>query len=159
MATIVQSYNNEGSATKATVTNSPQAQVVCLTDGEGTLNPVVKENAGYVAFGQTAKVYTGTTALSTTLTTTIALETVTAGKIFFITDIYIGSNTAQVFSVQLTAAGVPIFNGFCKGDTGAILLPGLETQPQASSGQLVNLVLGTVGSATTLAYTINGIEQ
>jgi hypothetical protein len=157
MATIVQSYNNEGSATKATVTNSPQAQVVCLTDGEGTLNPVVKENAGYVAFGQTAKVYTGTQALAAG-PITIALETVTAGKIFFITDIYVGANTGVVFSVQITAAGVPIYNGFSKGDTGAISLMGIETQPQASSGQLVNLILG-LAAGTTAAYMINGIEQ
>lgn len=133
--------------------------VITLVDELGGRNPVERVNAGYVGPGQSAKVYTGTQALSTTLATTIPLETVTPGKIFFITDISITSNSAQVFLAQITAGGVPIYSGFCKGDTGPVSLPGIETQPQASAGQSVNLVLGVVGATTTLAYTISGVEQ
>ena len=133
--------------------------VITLTDELGGKNPVERVNAGYVGVGQTSKVYTGTQALSTTLTTTITLETVTAGKIFFITDISVTSNSAAVFLVQITAGGVPIFSAYAKGDTGPISLPGIETQPQATAGQIVNLVISSVASATTAAYVISGVEQ
>ena len=84
--------------------------------------------------------------------------TVTAGKTFYITDIYVGSNTGTVFQVTINSGATPIFNGFCKGDTGPIGLMGIETQPSAASGSVVQLVLGTA-AATTAAYMINGYEQ
>lgn len=133
--------------------------VITLTDELGGKNPVERVNAGYVGVGQTSKVYTGTQVLSTTASTTITLETVTAGKIFFITDISITSNSASVFLVQITAGGVPILNAYVKGDTGPLELAGIETQPQATAGQVVNLVISSVGAATTIAYMISGVEQ
>lgn len=133
--------------------------VVTLVDELGGRNPVERVNAGYVGPGQSSKVYTGTQALSTTVATTIPLETVTPGKIFFITDISITSNSASVFLAQITAGGVPIYSAYGKGDTGPIALAGIETQPQASAGQAVNLVVSSVAAATTLAYTISGVEQ
>lgn len=131
--------------------------VITLVDELGGRNPVERVNAGYVGVGQSAKVYTGTQLL-TAGPITIPLETVPAGKIFFITDIYISANTATQFSVQITAGGVPVFAGFCKGDTGPIQMAGMETQPQASAGQQVNLVLG-IASVTTAAYYLGGVEQ
>lgn len=132
---------------------------ITLVDDQGRSNPVERVNSGYVGLGQTAKLYTGTQALSTTVSTTIALETVPVGKIYFVTDISVTSNTAQVFLLQITAGGVPIFTAYVKGDTGPLELPGLETQPQASAGQAVNLVISSVTAATTVAFTISGIEQ
>lgn len=158
MATIQSGAGfNESALTKSSNPAVLPTLLVTLSDGEGALNPVGRINAGYVAIGQSAKVFTGTQALAGG-PITIPLITVAAGKIFFITDIYVGSNTATVFPVTINAAGVAIFNGFSKGDTGPIVLPGIETQPQASAGQVVNLVLGAA-AATTAAYMITGIEQ
>lgn len=133
--------------------------VITLVDELGGKNPVERVNAGYVGPGQSSKVYSGTQALSTTVTTTVTLETVPVGKIFFITDISVTSNTGQVFLAQITAGGVPIFSAYVKGDTGPLELAGIETQPQASAGQVVNLTVSAVGAATAIAYTISGIEQ
>lgn len=116
-------------------------------------------NAGSVASGQSLKVYSGTIALSTTVTTTVALETVASGKQFYVTDIIIGSNSAAPFLVQITAAGTPVFSQYCKGDTGPIQATGIESQPSATSTQAVNLVFGIVGSATTASYNVSGFEQ
>ena len=130
-----------------------------LTDTTGTLTPTIRVNAGGAAAGQTLKSYTGTQVLSTTLATTITLETVTAGKTFYITDIMITSNTGSFFPVTINANATGIFNSFCKGDTGPISNVGIETQPSAGSGTVVNLVLGLAATATTAAYVVNGYEQ
>lgn len=131
-------------------------QYINESDPSGTLTPTLRVNAGGAAYGQTLKSYTGTQNVATGAT--ITLETVTAGKTFFITDIYVGSNTATQFSVTINSGATAVFNGFCKGDTGPINLMGIETQPSATSGSVVQLVLGTA-AATTAAYMINGYEQ
>ena len=117
----------------------------------------IRSNAGGPAAGQSNKTFTGT---SVTLTSgaTIALETVAAGKTLYITDIYVGSNSATQFSVLIQQAGVTIFSGMCKGDTGPLQMPGIETQPSAPAGAAVTLVLGTA-AATVASFFISGIEQ
>jgi hypothetical protein len=138
-------------------TPANQARVLDqLTDSTGAISPTIRISAGAASYGQTLKSYVGTQSVATGAT--ITLETVTAGKTFYITDIYIGSNTGTVFSVAINAASVPIFNGYCKGDTGPIVLPGMETQPSAPAASVVQLVLGTA-AATTATYMINGYEQ
>ncbi len=116
----------------------------------------LRVNAGGAAVGQTLKTYVGT--LSVAAAVTLTLETVTPGKTFYITDIYVGSNTATVFPVTVNAGATAVFQGFCKGDTGPISLMGIETQPSASSGTVVQLLLGAA-AATTCAFMVNGYEQ
>lgn len=161
MATIVQSYTNEGSATQPTTAGVPAAQVVAITDGEGSLSPTLRASAGGAAIGQTLQQFTGNPTLSTTVTTTVSLFTVPAGKTFYITDVYIGSNVGFVFLAQIQAAGTPIFFSYCKGDTGPVEMPGIETQPQAASGTAVQLVMSAVTGATSPvgAYYIAGFLQ
>lgn len=127
-----------------------------LMDYTGSLTPTLRVNAGAGGPGQSLKSYVGTQSVATGAT--ITLETVTTGKSFFITDIYVGSNSATVFQVTINAGATPIFQGFCKGDTGPISLMGIETQPSAGSGVVVQLVFG-VAVATTAAFMISGYEQ
>ncbi len=127
-----------------------------LTDSTGSVTPTLRVNAGGAAAGQSLKTYVGTQSVAAGAT--ITLETVTPGKTFYITDIYVGSNTGTVFPVTIQAGATPIFQGFCKGDTGPISLMGIETQPTAPSGSVVQLVLGTA-VATTCAFLISGYEQ
>jgi len=127
-----------------------------LTDSSGAVSPTLRVNAGGAAAGQSLKTYVGTQ--SVTAAITLTLETVTVGKTFYITDIYVGSNTATVFQVTVSAGPTAIFQGFCKGDTGPISLMGIETQPSASTGTVVTVAFG-LAAATTAAFMINGYEQ
>ncbi len=131
------------------------ALVVPVTGG-----PTLRTNAGFTAPGQTLKNYTGKQALSASLTTTITLETVTTGKIYIITDIYMTTDTATLVpDVQIQAAGIPIFRGVIKGDTAPISLPGMESQPNASSAQLVQIVVPAVVGPPNFYFFIGGFEQ
>ncbi len=128
---------------------------VSLFDATGAA-PTVRVNAGGPTLGQSLKTYVGTQSLAAA--TPITLETVTAGKTFYVTDIYVGANSATPFAVTINAGATAIFQGFCKGDTGPVALMGIETQPAAGTGAVVQLVLGTA-AATTAAYMIAGYEQ
>jgi len=130
-----------------------------LTDSTGSTTPTVRVSAGAAGVGQSLKQYSGTQALSTTAATPITLETVTAGKTFYITDIAVYSNTGVVFPVTLNAGATAVYNAFCKGDTGPIQIAGMETQPSATGGTVVQLVLGLAATATIAAYNIYGYEQ
>jgi len=137
---------------------SPAGQVirVALFDALGNASPTLRVNAGAAGIGQTLKSYVGTVSIATGAT--VPLETVSTGKSFIITDIYISGNTATQFSVTINAAGTPIFQGFAKGDTGPIGLTGIETGPSAPSGTAVSLVLGAAAT-TTAAFMVSGYEQ
>ncbi len=130
-----------------------------LTDNSGSLTPTIRVSAGAASFGQSLKQYSGTQALSTTAATTITLETVPAGKTFYVTDIAVYSNTGVVFPVTLNAGATAVYNAFCKGDTGPIQIAGMETQPSATGGTVVQLVLGLAATATIAAYNVYGYEQ
>jgi hypothetical protein len=127
--------------------------VVTIYDDSGNTTPTMRMSAGGASLGQTLQQFTGNPSIASGAT--VNLFTVPAGKTFYVTDIYVGANTATQFSVQIQANGTAIFNGFCKGDTGPIDMPGIETQPQAAAGTAVTLVLGTA-AATTAAYFVSG---
>ena len=130
--------------------------VVVPTAGSDTQ----RVNAGFVANGQTIKNYTGKQALSTTLVTTITLETVTTGKSYVITDLYLSIDTATLVpDVQIQAGGVPIFRGVLKGDTAPIQMAGMESQPNASSGQVVTIVIPAVAGPPNFLFFVGGFEQ
>lgn len=126
-----------------------------IQGGSGT----IRVNAGYTGIGQTAKSYVGKTALSTTLATTITLETVTTGKIFFITDLFLSHDTALVLDFRLQSNGVDIFRAPVKGDTAPVQMAGMETQPVAQSGQVVTLLLPAAAGPPNAYYMVSGIEQ
>ena len=130
-----------------------------LVDNTGSTTPTIRVSAGAAGVGQSLKQYSGTQALSTTVATTITLETVTVGKTFYITDLAVYSNTGSFFPVTINAGATAVFNGFAKGDTGPIQIAGMETQPSATGGTVVTLVLGLAATATTAAYNVYGYEQ
>lgn len=124
----------------------------------GTVS-VQKVNAGFLAPGQTAKSAQGTQATSTTLTTSVPLWTVTAGKTLYITDIAIYSDNAVQIAVQIRAATVPIFRARVR-DLAPIQLPGIETQYFGTTGQAIDLLLPiTAGGVQNIDYDIQGFEQ
>ena len=144
--------------TTSEVFSTPAGQVlrVALYDALGNPSPTVRVNAGAAGIGQSLKSYVGSLSIATGAT--VPLETVTLGKTFIITDIYVSGSTANQFSVTIMAGATPIFQGFAKGDTGPISLTGIETGPSAPSGTAVSLILGAAAS-TTGAFMISGYEQ
>ncbi|GAC1406107.1 MAG: hypothetical protein NVSMB60_25800 [Mycobacterium sp.] len=131
-------------------------------DGTPTAS-VQRVNAGFMATGQTAKQYVGKVATSTTLTTTVAIETVTAGKNFYITDLVMNTDSASgattTLDVRLQAAGVDIFRAGIH-NLAPLDLAGIETQPFATSGQAVTLLLPiTAGGIVNVWFNILGFEQ
>lgn len=127
-----------------------------LTDSTGSLTPTLRVSAGAAGVGQTLKNFNGFQ--SVVAGATVPMETVAAGKTLYLTDIYVSGNTSTQFQVSITANGVSIFSGYCKGDTGSIQMAGMETQPSAPAGSVVQLVLGTA-AATTASYQLMGFEQ
>lgn len=119
---------------------------------------VQRVNAGGMAPGQTAKQYTGKIALSNSVITTITLETVTAGKTFYITDLYLSADGTQVMDMRLQAAGVDIFRAIVKGDTAPLQMAGIETQPFGAAGQVVTLVFPVTTNVNGY-YAVFGYEQ
>lgn len=123
-----------------------------IQPGQGT---IARSTAGGPAPGQVLKNYTGTVTLSGS-SQTIPLETVTAGRSYLITDVVVTSTNASAILVQITAAGAPIFQAHANSTKG-IEAPGIESQPTATTGQAVALVVPS-GSGV-VAYNIYGIEQ
>ena len=119
---------------------------------------VLRQNAGFSAPGQSIKNYTGSVATSASLSVIVPLETVTAGKTYVITDIYISSNTSTQFEARVQANGVDIFRGWCKGDTAPIALAGLESQPNASASQAVTLLIPPIAGAPFVSFFFGGFE-
>ncbi len=127
--------------------------------GGGTGNANVQRvNAGFMAQGQTAKQYVGKQATSTSATTTVNLETVTAGKTFYLTDILITSDQSTLLDVRIQAAGTDIFRCACR-DIAPVDMTGIETQPFATSGQALTLVLPQTTSVQNVWYDLFGWEQ
>jgi hypothetical protein len=156
---------NQGADRILTIVTLPARQV----SGAGGVGAVQvstatqKVNAGFMAAGQTAKSYVGKQATSTSATTTVTLETVTTGKTFYITDVYIGTDSASgaatTLDTRLQAAGTDIFRAGVH-TLAPITLPGIETQLYATSGQVVTLLLPqTSGGVVNVWFLIQGFEQ
>ncbi len=119
---------------------------------------VQRTNAGFMGLGQTAKQYVGKQATSTTAATTIPLETVSVGKSFFITDMLLTNDQNLLLDTRIQAAGVDIFRGACR-DIAPISMTGIETQPFATSGQQVTILLPITTAVQQFYFTILGFEQ
>ena len=114
--------------------------------------------AGSAAPGQTLKTYTGKVALSGASTTSTALYTVTAGKTFYITDMYLSADGAQVMDVQVQAAGVTVFRAAVKGDTAPLAFAGIETQPSGAGGSAMT-ILWPISTNANAFWFLSGFEQ
>lgn len=133
-----------------------------LPDGVTPVATVQRQSAGFMSSGQSAKQYVGLVSLSASVTTTVTLETVTTGKTFYISDIFIASDAASGSSttvdVRIQAAGTDIFRGGVHNLT-PIDLTGIETQPFASSTQIVTILFPVVAAAPKIWYNVYGWEQ
>jgi hypothetical protein len=133
-----------------------------MPDGVTPVATTQRINAGFIAPGQTAKQYVGKVATSTSVTTTVTFETVTAGKTFLITDILISSDSASgaatTIDVRIQAGGVDIFRSSVHNLT-PIDAIGIETQPFGTAGQVVTMLLPVTTGVVNVWYNIFGVEQ
>jgi hypothetical protein len=132
-----------------------------MADGVTPHAMVQRVSAGFMGPGQTAKQYVGKQATSTTVLTTVTLETVTAGKTFYITDILVYTDVAQgatTIDVRLQAAGADIFRSGVH-NLAPIDMTGIETQPFATAGQQVTLLLPITAAIQQVWFNIYGFEQ
>ena len=136
-----------------------RSPIVELVDDQGNSNYVVKVNAGSVAPGQTLKTFVGKIALSATVPTTVTLETVTAGKTFYLTDVYLSHDSAAVIDTRVQANGVDIMRAPIKGDTAPLQMTGIESQPSAASGQLVTILYPITAGPPNAFFNVYGFEQ
>jgi ABC-type taurine transport system substrate-binding protein len=137
----------------------PKSPIIELVDDQGNPNFVMKTNAGSVAPGQSLKTFVGKVALSATVPVTVTLETVTAGKTLFITDIFLSHDTTAVIDTRIQANGVDIFRACVKGDTAPVQLSGIESQPSAAAGQVVTILYPITASPPNAYLNVYGFEQ
>lgn len=128
-----------------------------IVDSSGKAAPTLRMSAGGAADGQTVSQFTANPSLASGYNSGTIL-TPAAGTTFYMTDISITANTATPFLAQVQANGVTIWQAYVKGDTGPVIVSGLETQPQCPAGQALTLVLGTA-AATTAAVFLAGFAQ
>jgi hypothetical protein len=102
--------------------------------------------------------FNGKTATVTTGTTPVVLFTVTTGKTFYLTDLYLATDQTTPLDVQLQAAGAAIMN-LGVSTTQPVNLPGIDTQPTATTAQAVQLLLPQTAAAQNVWYFVSGYEQ
>jgi hypothetical protein len=133
-----------------------------MPDGVTPIATVQRYSAGFMSTGQSAKQYVGLVTTSASVTTTVTLETVTTGKTFYISDILITSDaatgTSTTVDVRIQAAGTDIFRAGVH-NLSPIDMTGIETQPFATSTQIVTLLLPIVAATPKIWYVIYGWEQ
>jgi endonuclease YncB( thermonuclease family) len=136
----------------------PTTKTLKTSPESRTAGGTLRITAGPPSAGQTARKYTGKVATVTTGTTPVALFTVTAAKTFYVTDVYLATDQTTPMDVQLQAAAAAILN--CGvSTTQPVNLTGIDTQPTASAGQAVQLLLPQTTAVQNLWYYIAGYEQ
>jgi hypothetical protein len=89
---------------------------------------------------------------------TISLWTVTSGKTWILTDLLVTCDAAAQVLFRLQAAGADIFRGLVR-DIEPLEMPGMETQPNASSTQAVTIVLNGTPTPQEVNYSLFAVEQ
>lgn len=88
----------------------------------------------------------------------VTLETVTTGKAYYITDLFVNTDQNVLLDFRLQANGVDIFRQGVR-DLAPLTAPGIDTQPNAASGQSVTVVLPPTTAAQNVWFNIFGYEQ
>lgn len=114
-----------------------------------------RTTAGALATGQSAKQAAGTVSINAGATVTI--NTVTAGKTYYITDIHLATDSTTSVDAKIQAGGVTVFESYVI-NTAPCDMSGIETQPFGTSGQVITLLLPTV-AGKNINYFISGFEQ
>lgn len=120
---------------------------------------MVASNPGIVITGVTRKTFTNRTITNNGSAKTVSLYTVTAGKTFYLTDIYISTAYASELDVQIQGGGVTIFrSSICLGSP--VNLTGITAQATCAAGVALSVVISDGGATTPyVAWFVAGVEQ
>jgi hypothetical protein len=132
-------------------TGALRVELVGIADNTST----TRVTAGAMAQGQSAKQAAGTASINTGATITI--NTTTAGKTFYMTDIHLATDSITSVDAKIQVAGVTVFETFLINSAPCDMV-GIETQPFATAGQVTTLLLPTV-AGKNVNYFISGFEQ
>ena len=155
MADVIQNTNNGPTKYKDMLDGTFAPIVAAVSVGSSINSNIQRTTAGALAPGQTAKQIAGTVSINTGATVTI--NTVTATKTFYITDIHLATDSTASVDVKIRAAGSTIFETFLL-NTAPCDVIGIETQPFGVSGQVVDMLLPTI-AGKNVNYFISGYEQ
>lgn len=117
---------------------------------------VQRENAGYLAPGQTKLAISGKGSIASGLT--FALPTPPAGKHWLITDIFLTHDSTVALEFQIQQGGISILDLPIKGDTAPFYAPNVETQFTIDALNAAQVVIAS-NAATNAYWWISGIVQ
>lgn len=150
-------FAQSGTGQPTEVVLNPDGSLPVEVTGVASNTSVQRVSAGFMAPGQTAKQATGNLSVNAVSATT-PINTVTAGKTFYITDISFTTDSTTAIDVQIQAAGVVIFETHVLS-TAPCVAVGIETQPFGTSGQAVRIFVSNSSSGKSLNYFVGGFEQ
>lgn len=129
-------------------------KVEAVTGGNTNVQRVT---GGGPAVGQTIKSVAGNL-VTTSASAAQTIDTVTAGKTFYITDLSFSQNTATPLDVQIQVAGVVVWEGYISS-TNSVSLTGIDSFPAGAATQLVRIFVVNGVAASALDYFVAGFEQ
>jgi hypothetical protein len=112
---------------------------------------------GGPAPGQTVKSVAGNL-VTTSNGVAQTVNTVTAGKTFYITDIDFSGTVSTALDVQIQVGGLVVFERHVSV-TNSCDLGGIDSFPPASAGQLVRIFVSNSAAASSLNFFVGGFEQ
>ncbi len=130
---------------------------VLTGDRIGSNTDVQRMTAGFAAAGQTIKQATGNLSVNA-VSATAPINTVTAGKTYYITDMSFTTDSSTAIDVQVQAAGVTIFETHVIS-TAPCVAVGMETQPFGTTGQAVRIFVSNNSTGKSLNFYVSGFEQ
>lgn len=163
MATTPLATNGNGQTSP--YTDSSNNPVSLQTNAAGAVPVAITPQ---VPVGGTFKSFTGpSVALSAGGTTATALYTVTAGKTFYITDIYLAikdtAGASTELAVAIQAAGVSVFSALCSAGSATkqginCQMAGMDTGPQGTTAQAMTILWPLLTATANGYYYIAGME-
>ncbi len=125
--------------------------------GQSSNTSVQRTTGGGPAPGQTIKTVAGNL-VTTSSGATQTINTVTAGKTFYVTDISFSGVVATALDVQIQIAGVVVWEGHTSV-TNSHDLTGIDSFAPAAATQLVRIFVSNGVAASSLNFFVGGFEQ
>jgi hypothetical protein len=117
---------------------------------------VQRENAGFLAPGQTKVTVSGKVSIASGAT--VPLPTPPQGKIWLLTEILWTHDSTVALEYKLQTGGVTILDWPVKGDTSPFITQGIETQFDIPQGNTPQLVMAS-NASTNGYFVMAGVQQ
>lgn len=125
--------------------------------GSSSNSSTMRMTGGGPAPGQTVK-SVGGNLVTTSNGAAQTINTVTAGKTFYITDFSFSSNVSGALDVTIQIGGVVVWEGHVSV-TNSMTMSGIDSFPAAAAGQLVRVLVNNSVATSSLNLFVAGFEQ